>query len=429
MTEPSGRTWEAARRHRPALEGVVFVGVTGSCGKTTTKDLVATVLGSRLRGSSSEGSTNCGSDLVESVLGVQPEDRFHVQELGAWGPGTLEPGIELVQPDVAVVTNLRQDHYSGFHGPRGAQTEKGKLVASLPAGGTAVLNWDDPLVRALAEWTPAATLSFGTHPDAALRASDVAARWPDRLSFSVTYAGAKANVRTQLVGEHLLGSALAAIGVALLLGLDLDEAASALARARPTFRRMSPVACDDGVTFIRDDFKAPADSLPEVLAFMRDATAPRRLAVLGTISDFPGRSRRVYEDIAHQAIETLDGVFFVSERAVELWGEQRDSSAPAQEALRRRLTGGCDLPYMSADACGEIYVIGSVQHANAFLGTYLRRGDLVLLKGSGPTDHLERVVLDRERAVACWLRRCGRTVSCDDCELLRAADLVAAGAV
>jgi UDP-N-acetylmuramyl pentapeptide synthase len=401
----------AARIHRALLDEVVFVAVTGSCGKTTSKDLITAVLASRYRGRGSLDSTNCGTDLAVDLLAVRPDDQFFVQELGAWGAGTLEPGIDLVRPHIAVVTNLRNDHYSAFRGPRGAQAEKGKLVACLPATGTAVLNWDDPYVRELAHRTPARVLSVGRAEDAELRAIEVTARWPEPLSFRAVHGGDDVRVRTRLHGEHLLGSALAALAVGLAFGLPLPQTAAALAAAEPTPRRMSPVTHPDGVTFIRDDFKAPADSIPEVLRFLDQATAARKIAVFGRISDFAGRSRRTYTAVAHRALTTADTVVFVGTRATDLWDEQHGGSATDQQRIRQQLD-------LSAGSTAELYVFGSVRQASSFLSGYLRRGDLVLLKGSGPTDHLERILLSRQQAVTCWATDCGRLTSCDACTLL-----------
>jgi UDP-N-acetylmuramoyl-tripeptide--D-alanyl-D-alanine ligase len=368
-----------------------FVAVTGSCGKTTTKNLIACVLGSRYQVSKSTGSNNCGSDVLDDLRKVRPDDAVFVQELGAWGAGTLDAGLALVQPRIGVITNFRNDHYSAFHGPRGAQAEKGKLVTGLPATGTAVLNWDDPLVRELASHTPAHVFSYGCGPDAELRAVDVTSRWPEPLTFRAIHRGTSVPVRTRLLGTHLVGSALAALAVGLVFGLPLQGAVAALESAPPTLRRMTSVRHPDGVTFIRDDFKAPVDSVPEVLAFLREASAARKLAVFGRISDYPGRSRRAYEAVARQASEVLDTVIFVGTRAVELWGSRRRASP---------------------------YVFELVAQASGFLTGYLRAGDLVLLKGSGPTDHLERIMLSRQQPVSCWLPDCGLTTSCDACERL-----------
>ena len=321
------------------------------------------------------------------------------------------------------MTNIRNDHHSSFHSQHATQAEKGKLVRSIPASGTAVLNFDDPLVRELSTWTSAQTLFFGCHDGAALHASQVDARWPRRLSFVVRHGSESTRVETRLVGEHLLGSALAALGVAVTFGMDLSEAAAAMESIEPTFRRMSPMVDPNGVTFIRDDWKAPADSLPEALAFMASAEASRKIAVLGTISDYPGRSRRVYSTIACEAMAQLDVVVFVGDRAADLWGRHDDPSATAETALRERVARGALNSGRPPDDAhvgrfGSMFVFDTVRDAHAFLSEFLTPGDLVLLKGSGPADHLERTILGRMSDVTCWEHRCGRLHPCDMCELL-----------
>ncbi len=404
-----------AHARRTELTGVTFIAVTGSCGKTTTKDLIAALLGARLRGSKNDDTRNCGPDLIRAVLAIRPDDDFFVQELGAWGPGTLDAGIGLIRPAISVITNLRNDHYSAFHGPRGAQQEKGKLVRCLPPSGTAVLNADDPLAHELAGWTEARTITYGTAEGADVRASDVTGDWPERLTFTVHHRRSSTRVRTRLLGERLLGSALAALTVALAFGLDLEEACRALSQAEPSFRRMTPVTRSDGVTFIRDDWKAPLDSVHDAFAFMRRAHADRKLAVLGTISDFPGRSRKTYAQVARDAIAIHDTTIFVGERAAELWGEHRDDEPDAQRRTRAHVTGDHDANGAS------LFVFEAVRDAARFLSDYLSAGDLVLLKASGPADHLERVLLDGIEPVSCWAAHCGRLFPCDMCEELRKA--------
>ena len=417
-----------AQQYRGELRDVLFIAITGSCGKTTTKDLTAALLGKRFRGSKSDDTRNCGADVAAAILGVRLDDYFFVQELGAWGPGTLDAGIQLVQPDVAVITNLRNDHYSSLRGPRGAQAEKGKLVKCLPNTGTAVLNCDDPLIREIASWTSARTFWFGSASDADLRATDATARWPQNLSFTAWYGNRSTRVDTQLVGEQLLGSALAALSVAIVSGMDFDDACDALMAATPTFRRMSPVVHPDGVTFIRDDWKAPLDSVDDALRFMTTATAPRKIAVLGTISDYPGRSRRVYSRVAWNYLKCLQAVIFVGDRAADLWGEHRVAATIDQTELRQQVVGAIDDDIMtdiSGDADtsdgqrGQMFVFRDVLNAAAFTRDFFVVGDLVLVKASGPADHLERVILDREEPATCWEAHCGRLYPCDACEVLR----------
>lgn len=394
--------WEEAARHRAELAEVTFVVVTGSCGKSTATHLMTGLLGASLRGTISPGSANCGDALVANVRRVSAADDFCLQELGAWGPGTLDAGLDLVRPSVGVVLNVRRDHFSAFRGLANTQAEKAKVVASLPPTGTAILNADDELVWDMRSMTGARILSFGRSPAADVRATEISARWPDRLSFRLTYAGARHRVRTSLVGEQCLGSALAAIAVAIAMGLGVESAVRRLERIEPLARRMSPVTLADGITFIRDDFKAPSDSMTEALRFMAAAQAPRKVAVVGRISDYPGRSRATYTEFARAAVRTLDELVFVGERANDLWGR---GGGPWEVDSRGR---------------AKVTVFRTVESASRALKLDLRSGDLVLLKASGPADHLERILHDRTGAVRCWLTECGRVVACDECDRLHA---------
>ena len=185
---------------------------------------------------------------------------------------------------------------------------------------------------------------------------------------------------------------------------------------------MSPVVHPDGVTFIRDDWKAPLDSVDDALTFMKAATAPRKIAVLGTISDYPGRSRRAYSHVAWDYLRALQAVIFVGDRAADLWGEHRVADLTDQVQLRRNIVGALDddaVVGVEADACGEMFVFRDVRAATAFTRDFLIAGDLVLVKASGPADHLERVILDRQEPATCWEAHCGRLYPCDVCEVLR----------
>ena len=388
-----------AARHRAACAGVTFVAITGSCGKSTTTHLAEAILGARLAGIASPGSANCGAPLVDNVLRTSPTHDYCLQEMGAWGPGTLDTGLGLVRPAIGVVLNVRRDHFGAFGGLDATAAEKVKVVAGLPPSGTAILNADDPRVAAMRAATGARVLAFGRSPSADLRACEVTARWPDRLAFELAYDGERRAVRTRLVGEAGLGSALAALAIALALGVALDDALARLAEIEPLPRRMSVVELPDGVTFVRDDFKAASDSIPEAFAFMASARAARKIAVGGRISDHPGRSRPAYEACVRAAIDVVDELMFVGERPHSLW-----SSGPRP------------WPHHAG-----VSVHPTVQDAARDLGPRLRAGDLVLLKASGRADHVERILHARAGEVACWLEDCGRVTACEECELLRPA--------
>jgi UDP-N-acetylmuramoyl-tripeptide--D-alanyl-D-alanine ligase len=393
-----------ARERRAALRDIPIVGITGSCGKTTTKDLAAGLLTPDLPGFVNPGSGNCGADLVRNLLRAESQHRFFMQELGAWGPGTLDAGLDLVRPNVGVVLNVRRDHYGQFRGLEHTQAEKAKLVACLPPTGTAILNADDDRVWAMRTRTRGRVLGFGTHSRAELRFGAVRGAWPDRLSFDLWFHDVRRRVRTQLIGEHLVGSAVAAIAIAQTLGVSMDDAVERMACLPPTERRMSCVTTDSGIAFVRDDFKAASDSLAELTRFLEQARAMRKVAVIGRISDYPGRSRPVYTRLVQEVSSIVELLVFVGERPENLWG----SAVRNAPGFLAELSGGT----------ARVRLFATVREASRFLRTELRAGDLVVLKGSGPSDHLERILLDHQTAVRCWRADCGRVLACDQCERL-----------
>jgi UDP-N-acetylmuramyl pentapeptide synthase len=400
--------WETARRwikplyqtpairlagiRRRRLRDMVFVGVTGSCGKTMAKDMCAAVLGSRFPGCASRDSNNALYSVACTILGAPRGGRFCVQELGAGGPETLDQQINLLAPSVGVVISVGTDHYSAFRSAEAVAAEKGKLVAALPTGGTAVLNADDPRVLAMRERCAGRVMTFGLSEHVDVRASEVSATWPERLSFTVTSGADSARVRTRLCGAHWTPSVLAALAVGRVMGVPLTEAARSVELVDPFRGRMRPIEAG-GVTFIEDDWKASFWSIPFALEFLASARAARKIVVLGTLSDYPGSPSKRYSEVASRALDAADHVVFVGPNANRCL------------RARRHLRGE------------NLRVFATVREAHAFLEGFLRPGDLVLLKGSLTADHLGRLALARTRGVACWRARCGRKVFCEGCRL------------
>jgi UDP-N-acetylmuramoyl-tripeptide--D-alanyl-D-alanine ligase len=382
-----------AGRHRARYSSVVFIGVTGSAGKTSTKNFVAQVLSARMPGRKS-GAANELPDIARTIRTVRTGDRFAVVEVGAPAPGTMDRPLALLRPRIGVVTNIGTDHYSAYGSTEGIAAEKRKLIGALPADGVAVLNADDARVMAMGKDFRGRVLTFGVQAHADVRAESISAAWPARLAFTLVHEGQRVHVQTQLCGTHWVSSALAAVAVGLALGVPLDAAARALGEVPPYPGRMSPLTLPDGVTFIRDDWKASVHTLPPALDFMREAEAPRKVVVIGTIADTMGDAGAIYVAMARRALVSADLVCFVGPRA--------------SAALRAKTHAGDD----------RIRALGTVKAAADFFKGFLRSGDLVLLKGSNIADHLYRIILDRTREVACWQSNCGRNRFCDTCSLL-----------
>ncbi len=367
------------------MQRVVFIGVTGSCGKTTTKDLIAAVLTTRLSGHSTPGNDKVSPYLERTIVRTRPWDDFCLVEMAIARRSKLvfDDTLHLIRPQIGVVTVIGTDHLSIYHSAEGVAAQKRRLIECLPADGTAVLNADDPLVLDMQRHTRARVITYGVAADALLRAENVRARWPERLSFTLHHEGRTLEVRTQLCGTYLVHGVLAALAVGLSMGIPLEEAVQAVATVPPFDRRLNPFAHPDGYTIIRDDFKASLWSIPAALQFMKEARAQRKVIVLGTISDFPGNSNPTYIAVARQALEVADRVIFVGNNSAKCLKARRHERDDALKA------------FYSAEAAAED------------LHDWLRPGDLVLVKGS-PIDRLESIVTGSKRPRSVAMQSGGR---------------------
>ena len=380
--------------HRRRLCNTVFVGVTGSVGKTTAKDLIASILERHFsKGRKNLGSLNWPVDMVRVVLGTRRSDAYRVTEISTMTPGFIDLPIALVRPNVGVVTNIGTDHFSAFKSRDAIAEEKGKLIRSLPLNGIAILNADDPRVLAMRSQFPGRTVTYGLAGDAMLRGDAIRSIWPDRLSLTATWNGESVNVQTQLCGTHWASAVLAALATGVALDVPLTLAAQAVASVEPFDGRMAPVVAD-GITFIRDDWKASLVTIEPAFEFMRKARATRKVIVIGTLSDYQGTSTLRYMEIGRLALAATDLVVFVGPRALASLRGKRDEN-------------------------DKLRAFTSLRDASMYLSGYLKPGDLVLLKGSQPADHLQRLILARTTEIQCWQSACGRRESCDTCDLLR----------
>jgi UDP-N-acetylmuramoyl-tripeptide--D-alanyl-D-alanine ligase len=364
VDDPLAAMGRLARAVLDRLPELTVVGVTGSSGKTTTKDLLGQVLGRLGPTVAPAGSFNNELGLPHTVLKVDPDTRFLVLELGARGVGHIRYLCEIAPPTVAVVVNVGVAHLGEFGSVEAIARAKGELVEAVPTTGFVVLNADDPLVRGMSTRTGAEVLLAGESPDAHLRADGVDLDERGRASFTMVGPdGAAVAVRLGVCGRHQVGNALLAAAVAVRLGLDMSEAARCLGDARLiSSRRMDVFDRADGVTVIDDSYNAnPASVAAALRALAAMAPGRRRVAVLGYLAELGEYERAGHEEVGRLAAEL----------GVDLLVAVGDEAAPvAHGAAGAGAWGGKSVQVTDQAAAIEV-----LRHE-------LRAGDVVLVKGS-----------------------------------------------
>jgi len=360
------------------LPGLTVVGITGSSGKTSTKDLLAHLLARCGPTVAPAGSLNNELGHPYTVLRATPATRFLVLEMGSRGIGHLRHLAAIAPPDIGVVLNVGSAHLGEFGSREAIAQAKGELVEALSADGLAVLNADDPLVRAMAGRTSARVVTTGEAADADVRADGVELDDLGRASFTFHAAGDRAAVTLGLVGAHHVGNALAAAAVALEAGMTVAAIASALGEATPASRwRMEVSERADGVVVINDAYNANPESMRAALktlasvARARRSTGARSFAVLGQMAELGPDGPLEHDALGRLAVRLdISRVIAVGEPA-----------RPIQHGAA--LEGSWD---------GESTWVPDVAAAVSVLRAELRPGDVVLVKASRAAS-LERVAL------------------------------------
>ena len=305
-----------ANVYRKRLDHVTFIGITGSAGKTTTKDMTASILSDFAPCKKTNLSCNTLRAIPATIWYTRKSHRYCVAELSANGPNTLEESVRIFKPDIAVLTCIGRDHYAAYKSMEALAAEKEKIVSYLSPHGTAILNIDDPLVRTIGERCNRRIVWFGESAGAELRLLEARSCWPNPLVLFLEYRGKTYEIRTQLHGTHMVVPVMASLAVALVADLPLKKAISALEQFQPVEGRMQPKVSNDGVVFIRDDWKAPYWSINEPLKFFKEASAKRKIIIVGTISDASGDYGPKYKNILKTCQEFADSVVFIGPHAL-----------------------------------------------------------------------------------------------------------------
>ena len=333
---------------------LAVVGLTGSQGKTSTKDLLAAVLSCAAPTVATIGSFNNELGVPLTMLRAEATTRFLVLEMGARHVGDIAQLTGLVGPDVAVVLNAGQAHLGVFGSREAIVRAKGELVRGLAPGGTAVLNADDPRVAAMRSLTDGPVLTFGRDDRADVRVLDLALDRIGRPSFTLRTADASATVALPIVGAHQALNASAAAAAALAVGVPLDLAAAALSTVSLSKWRLELRELLGGVTLLNDSYNANPDSTRAAVDALAAIEGRRRIAVLGEMLELGEEGAAEHRAVGEYAATRADVVVAVGEAARSI----------AAGAGARAVT--------VADKCGAV----------DWLHGHLAAGDVVLVKAS-----------------------------------------------
>lgn len=339
------------------LWGKPLIAVTGSAGKTTTKEAIAHVLSKQFRVHKSEGNFNNHFGLPLMLLKLSPEHDVAVVEMGMSHLGEIAALARTAQPEMGVVTNVAPVHLEFFNSIADIARAKHELVESLPATGTAVLNADDGYVSQFGRGFKGKVVTYGLGPAAGVKAENVRSRGESGSTFDAVVGDRREPVSVPLVGSHNVYNALAAIGVALEQGMSLADAASALATLVPADKRGQVVRVGN-ITVVNDCY----NSNPKALAAMVDALASmpakRRIVVAGEMLELGPQGVEMHREagrhVAAKGIDLLVGV-----------------RGLAQEMVDAAVKSGVNAKF-----------VGTPEQAGEWLAGEARDGDAVLLKAS-----------------------------------------------
>lgn len=381
---------------RRLLFSTTFIAITGSAGKTTTKNILANILEQQYHISRTRGSWNHRKfkGLEMTILKTRPWHRFAVIEVATELPGDIASAARFLAPDMVIMLNISHCHIKSFKTLDALAHEKAQLLKYLKKRGLAIINQDDPYIAAMPINPSCKVLRFGKCNNADVHLIDAHSNWPKRLSLSIVADGNTHEISTRLVGTHWAPAVMAAMTAAHACGVPIADAVSAVLRTEPFWTRMQPIELPaSGAIILRDEYHNSIESFNAAIKVLKEAKVNRKIAVF---SDFSAAKNMRVQHRANQigtmAAECCEIALFV--------GHYADRSAKA--AVKAGLPKA------------NIHGFQTVQQASEFLKHNLRQGDLVLLKGS-TYHHLSRVYLGLLGDVSCSLESCSKQFLCDCC--------------
>lgn len=369
--ESSLAALQTVARHWRGLLPARVIGITGSVGKSTTKELAADVLEMRYRTIRNPGNLNNEIGLPLSLLRLTEEHERAVLEMGFYVPGEIALLCDLARPSVGVITNVSQVHMERAGSLEAIVAGKRELIESLPPApeGVAVLNGDEPLVLGMADHTRARVFTYGLTPEADLWASDVEGHGLEGVRFALHTREDQVHVRVPLLGRHSVHTALRAAAVGLIEGLTWEEIVAGMQSTQSQLRLVA-VQGPSGSLLLDDTYNAAPPSVIAALNLL-DELDGRKVAVLGDMLELGDYEERGHRMVGARAAEVADSLVAVGERARWI----------ADEARKAGL--------------GQVVLLKDTSEAIRHLQAEIGQGDVVLVKGSRGM-HMDQIIADLE---------------------------------
>ena len=343
------------------------IGITGSVGKSTTKELVAEVLSQKYRTVKNIGNLNNEIGLPLSILRMTESHQRAVLEMGFYIPGEIKLLCEIADPITGIITNIGTVHAERAGSIQAIAQGKAELIEYLPSNGTAILNYDDPWVRPMAEKTNARVLFYGLNPEAHLWADQIEGLGLQGIRFCLHYKNERLFLRVPLIGQHSVHTALRAAAVGLTEGLSWQEIVHGLQQGH-TQLRLAAVTTPTGALILDDTYNASPDSVMAALNLL-DELQGEKCAVLGDMLELGLYEKQGHEMVGVRAAQVVKRLVTVGERAKTI-------------AMAARRSGLSNAMITSVDTVDEAI--------KALEGT-LQKNEVVLIKGSHSL-HMEQIV-------------------------------------
>jgi UDP-N-acetylmuramoyl-tripeptide--D-alanyl-D-alanine ligase len=342
--------------------GTPVVALTGSNGKTTTKEMIAACLEMAFPILKTKGNLNNLIGVPLTLLSLTEKERVVVLEMGMNVPGEIRRLTEIAEPDVGMITNIQTVHLDGMGSLERLKEEKGELFRRMRRNGTILVNQDDPRVIDLASDYPGQKITFGIEHPAEVMAKEIRLKGAEGTSFTLILEGEVVEIHLRLLGRHFVPNALSAIAVACLFGVEVKQAKKALENFQPFPMRMEVVPLKGGETLINDAYNANPYSMELALETLVEVKKRgRAIAVLGDMLELGYFTKEAHERIGQKVSQlSIDFLLALGEEAPVVVESAIRYGFPMERAR----------------------IVESLSEAISLLRQMVRDGDWILIKGS-----------------------------------------------